>query len=227
MAKLGALFFSANACVIAGVALLAPGATAQVQLKTTPMAPATALAPAPLMAGTFRTGGPCPLGKTLCFGNGGKVPTPIPTTGPDASRPKICVSNTDPKWGCGTCTLFPPWGTMDAFCGPNGVDYKTCFVGAVDHRSFVVFDRAVLAGVTRAIVSVSSAGPGGTITLRANAPDGPILASFEVAPNGEWERWFPLESPLEPTAEPCDLHVVFENAEQPSALMNLDWVEFR
>ncbi len=101
------------------------------------------------------------------------------------------------------------------------------FVGAVDHGSHLVFPHLALAGITRVKASVSSAGPGGTITLRAGAPDGPVLASFQVVPNDAWEEWFPLESPLHPTAEPCDLYVVFENPEQPSALLNLDWLEFQ
>jgi cytochrome c len=101
------------------------------------------------------------------------------------------------------------------------------FVGAVDHDSHLVFPHLVLAGITRVGASVSSAGPGGTIALHANAADGPVLASFRVVPNGAWEEWFELESPLEPTPEPCDLFVVFTNPEQPSALLNLDWLEFR
>ncbi len=100
-------------------------------------------------------------------------------------------------------------------------------VGAVDHENHLVFERVDLAGIARVVASVSSAGAGGTIHLREGASDGASLASFTVEPNGAWEEWFALESPLRPTSGTIDLWVTFENPANPSALLNLDWLEFR
>ncbi|MEQ1893757.1 MAG: carbohydrate-binding protein [Planctomycetota bacterium] len=72
----------------------------------------------------------------------------------------------------------------------------------------------------------SSAGAGGTLELRLDRPDGPLVASTQVVPNGAWEDWRELELQLTPSAGLHELFVVFRNETNRSALMNLDALRF-
>jgi cytochrome c len=114
--------------------------------------------------------------------------------------------------------------------GTQTLDSQTAsagrFVGAIDHGNQLVFERVNLAGITRIVACVSSAGAGGIIHLRAGAPGAAPLASWTVSPNGAWEEWFTLEAALAPRSGLEDLILSFENEENPSALLNLDWLEF-
>lgn len=101
------------------------------------------------------------------------------------------------------------------------------FIGAVDHGNWLCFEGVDLAGIASVAFRVSSAGAGGWIELHADAPSGPLVASVEVVPNGAWEDWFVLESSLQDPGGFHDLVVVFSNPDSPSALLNLDQLEFR
>jgi cytochrome c len=100
------------------------------------------------------------------------------------------------------------------------------FVGAVDHGHWLRFAEVDLAGIASVACRVSSAGSGATVELRADGPDGAVLGSFELKPNGAWEEWFEVEVPLRAPPDLHDLFVVFRNETSPSALMNLDSLRF-
>ena len=73
---------------------------------------------------------------------------------------------------------------------------------------------------------MASAGAGATVELRVDDPDGPLLASYVVEVNGDWEDWSSLEQAITPPEGLHDLYVVFRQRERGGALMNLDWIEF-
>jgi len=100
------------------------------------------------------------------------------------------------------------------------------FVGSVDDGHTLRFTGTNLSCIARLRVGVSSAGGGGTLEFRAQETDGELLASIPVVPNGEWEGWFPLEAEVRDPGRMCDLVLLFRNREVPSALLNLDWIEF-
>jgi cytochrome c len=100
------------------------------------------------------------------------------------------------------------------------------FVGSVDDGHLLRFARVRLDGIERVRVGVSSAGGGGAIEFRADAPEGELLARIEVVPNGHWEDWFELEAPIRDPDRALDLVVRFANPAVPSGLLNLDWIEF-
>jgi hypothetical protein len=107
------------------------------------------------------------------------------------------------------------------------------FIGSIDDGHLLRFARVRLDGTERVRVGVSSAGGGGVIEFRADDSEGECLARIEVVPNGHWERWFELEAPIrapvhagDPAGRALDLVVRFANREAPSALLNLDWIEF-
>ena len=98
------------------------------------------------------------------------------------------------------------------------------FVGAINHGHSLRFASLNLADSAGATVRVASGGTGGKIEVRAGSPTGELLASFEVAPTGSWDKWVELTSPLQP-APRGEVFVVFKNPGQ-GGLMNLDWIQF-
>ena len=100
------------------------------------------------------------------------------------------------------------------------------FLGNIQPNNHMRLDGVDLTGIGKVRISVSSAGAGGTVELRVDSPDGPLLASYMVKVNGEWEAWYQLEEAITPPEGMHDLFVVFRQRDRGGALMNLDWVEF-
>ncbi len=109
----------------------------------------------------------------------------------------------------------------------SGLKVSGGYLGAIDHGQYARFAQVNLGDSGSVTVRVASAGVGGRIELRGQAVDGPIVATFDVAPTGGWEKWVELSSPLTGVAgaERQDLYVVFSNPGK-GGLMNLDWVQF-
>jgi cytochrome c len=103
------------------------------------------------------------------------------------------------------------------------------FAGAIEHGAWLRFNAVDLGALAGVALRVSSAGAGAAVVLRTDAPDGPELARATVTPNGAWEAWYELETPLTPPTDRAhpldDLFVVFENPGQ-GGLMNLDALRF-
>jgi len=64
------------------------------------------------------------------------------------------------------------------------------------------------------------------IEVHRRAIDGPLLGSVAVAVNGNWEEFRPERIVLTPSSGRDTVYLVFKNAEQPAALMNIDAVTF-
>lgn len=100
------------------------------------------------------------------------------------------------------------------------------FIGAINAGSHLRYDAIKLAGIERVSLRVSSAGSGGTIELRADDLDGPLLAQTKVEPNGAWEDWYEIEVPITDPGGAHNLYIVFTNPNGGGGLMNLDRVCF-
>jgi cytochrome c len=101
------------------------------------------------------------------------------------------------------------------------------FIGAINDGDYLVFEDIDLAGIASVRSRVSSAGAGATVEFRADALDGPPIASFELEPNGAWEEWFELTAEIADPGGSHDIYVLFSNPGAPGGLMNLDSLEFR
>lgn len=114
--------------------------------------------------------------------------------------------------------------------GPRWHDHASAgggrYAGSIDDGHWLRYDGIELDGVRALRLCVSSAGGGGRIELRRGSSQGPLLASVPVEPNGSWEDWSVIGTSLATPAGAGDLYVVFRNAERPSGLLNLDWLEF-
>ena len=80
--------------------------------------------------------------------------------------------------------------------------------------------------VRRVQLRIASAGAGGSIEIRQDAIDGPVLASTEIEVNGQWEQFYDRIVDLPETTGRHDLFVRFTHPQQAGGLMNLDSISF-
>jgi PKD repeat protein len=69
-------------------------------------------------------------------------------------------------------------------------------VGNIDNGDWIAFQPYALAGATRFTARVSSAGAGGTLTVRSGSPTGPVLGSVAVPVTGGWETFTNVSTAL-------------------------------
>ncbi|MDA9777096.1 PQQ-dependent sugar dehydrogenase [Rubripirellula sp.] len=100
------------------------------------------------------------------------------------------------------------------------------FMGAIEHDGHLKFSGLSLEAISKVQLGVSSAGAGGTIEIRKDFADGPILGSIEIKVNGEWEAFYPVTAEITPASGKTDLYLVFKNETNRGGLMNVDWVKF-
>lgn len=100
------------------------------------------------------------------------------------------------------------------------------FIGAINHDHWLKFASVNLARVRKVTLKVASAGQGGAIEIRKNAPDGELLASVPVEVNGNWEQFYERTAELPESTGRHDLFIRFVNEKNQGGLMNLDSVHF-
>lgn len=120
--------------------------------------------------------------------------------------------------------------TAEEIRGPRVLDSARAgggrFLGAIDHGHAVRFADVPLDDVRGATLRVASAGAGGAIEIRRDAPDGPLLATVPVVVNGHWEEFSDQDTEWEPVAGRHDVWVVFTHPSRAGGLMNLDSVRW-
>ena len=100
------------------------------------------------------------------------------------------------------------------------------FIGAVNHRHALRLRDVPLAGVRSVLLRLASAGAGGGVEVRLDAPDGPLLAATPVEVNGHWEKFYDRTVPIAVTTGRHDVFVVFTHPAGAGGLMNLDSLAF-
>ena len=102
-------------------------------------------------------------------------------------------------------------------------------LGGIQHGDWVAYDPIHLMGIDSVTVGASSGGVGGTIEIRADAPDGRLLGSVKVANTGGWDTVVTPTVPLSDPEKTVKLFLVFTNPDwapgQPD-LMSVDWLQF-
>lgn len=121
--------------------------------------------------------------------------------------------------------------TADEIRGPQLLSSKSAgggkFAGAIDHGHYLRFNDLTFDQVKRVTLRVASAGAGGSIELRLDKPDGPLIATAPIEVNGNWEAWYDRDVEIAATKGRHDLFVRFVNAQRQSGLMNLDSIYFQ
>lgn len=112
------------------------------------------------------------------------------------------------------------------------------FAGAINHGHTLRFRDVNFDQFDLMKLRIASAGAGGAIELRADQPDGTLLATIDVEVNGQWEEFYertvslnssrPAETgaPGDAISGHHDLVVVFTHPKKAGGLMNLDSVQF-
>ncbi len=100
------------------------------------------------------------------------------------------------------------------------------FIGAINHGHTLRFRNILMDDLKKLLLRVASAGSGGSIEVRLDQPDGPLLASTEIVVNGEWEKFYDREVELVPTSGRHDVIIRFTHPNQAGGLMNLDAIRF-
>jgi len=99
-------------------------------------------------------------------------------------------------------------------------------VSSIDDGDWVAFDPVHLGGVSFATVRVSLGGAGGRVEFRADAPDGPLLASARVTPSSDGTPYRDVTVPIEDPGGTFALYLVFRGNGASSGLFDLNWVRF-
>ncbi len=100
-------------------------------------------------------------------------------------------------------------------------------VGFVQDGDWWSMDPANLSGIDTVDVAVGSAGDGGILELRADAPDGPVIASATVEPTGGWQTYetVTLDIPAGTTTD--SIYFVAQSSDNSSGyLFNADYMDF-
>jgi glucosylceramidase len=83
------------------------------------------------------------------------------------------------------------------------------------------------AGVNVVEARVASAGTGGMLEFRLDAPNGPLIAQAPLPVTGGWQAWTTVRAPVAGAAGIRDLYVVFTRQGGSGGLGNLNWFRFR
>ncbi|MFI6345487.1 PQQ-dependent sugar dehydrogenase [Streptomyces sp. NPDC050560] len=96
-------------------------------------------------------------------------------------------------------------------------------VGFTDDGDWTSYEPYRLSGATSFTAHVASAGPGGTIEVRAGAPDGTLLGTATVRPTGDWETYEDVTADLSGgTDEATALYLVFKGPSGQGNLFDVD-----
>ncbi|OLF06042.1 sugar-binding protein [Actinophytocola xinjiangensis] len=102
-------------------------------------------------------------------------------------------------------------------------------LGEIEHGDWVAYTPVNLTNITTVQVTASSGGIGGTVEFRADAPDGELLGSVEVANTGSWDTTVTLDAPLTDPGRTVTLYAVFVNPDwgpDKADLLSLDALRF-
>ncbi|MFE6036064.1 PQQ-dependent sugar dehydrogenase [Streptomyces sp. NPDC056452] len=100
-------------------------------------------------------------------------------------------------------------------------------VGFTDNGDWISFEPYTLDNATRVSARVSSAGPGGTIELRAGSTTGTLLSTLTVAPTGGWENFVDVSADVAGApAGPTELFLVLKGPTGRGNLFDIDAFTF-
>jgi glucose/arabinose dehydrogenase len=92
--------------------------------------------------------------------------------------------------------LQPRHRQAEHFSAQSGVQLAThaaaeggSTVGFIDNTDWIAFTPYALANASSITARISSAGPGGTIEVRAGSPTGTLLGTVNVTPTGSWDTF--------------------------------------
>ncbi|MCM4080993.1 ThuA domain-containing protein [Paractinoplanes hotanensis] len=99
-------------------------------------------------------------------------------------------------------------------------------IGFVEDGDWWSIDPASLTGVDSIRFRVSSGTAGGRLEVRSGAPDGPLVATADVAGTGGWGNWADVTAPVTATDTESLFFVARDPAGGTGFLFNVNWMDF-
>ena len=99
-------------------------------------------------------------------------------------------------------------------------------VGFIEDGDHFSFSPINLTGIHFITYRVASAGPGGIIEIRLDAPDGPVISTTAVEPTGQWQLYREVTAFVDAPESTHELFFVFKNTPGASGLFNINWMDF-
>ena len=99
-------------------------------------------------------------------------------------------------------------------------------VGFIEDGDYFSFASINLSGINFITYRVASAGTGGTIEVRVDSPDGPVISTTSVDPTGGWQLYQDVTAHIEDPGGTRELFFVFNNFPGASGLFNINWMDF-
>jgi len=98
-------------------------------------------------------------------------------------------------------------------------------VGYADGGDYAVYQNVDFgASVRKVKIQVASAGSGGSIELRLDAVDGPLLGTVTVPVTGGWQTWKTVSAKVSGASGIHDLYLVFKGGQ---SIGNVNWLRFK
>lgn len=94
----------------------------------------------------------------------------------------------------------------------------------IENGDHVSYRPVNLTGVEAIRFRVASNAEGGIIEVRADNPEGPLVATASVPGTGGWQKWTDAESPVTDPGGTRELFLVFKGGK--GSLFNVNWFEF-
>ncbi|WFE26576.1 ThuA domain-containing protein [Solwaraspora sp. WMMD791] len=100
-------------------------------------------------------------------------------------------------------------------------------IGFIEDGDWWSVDPASLTGIDEIRFRVASAVNGGRIEVRADAADGPLVATATVPGTGDWQSWTDVTAPVTGTLDSGTLFFVARDpAGGTGSLFNVNWMDF-
>ncbi len=102
-------------------------------------------------------------------------------------------------------------------------------IGYVEDGDYVAYDPVNLTGIDGVGARVASAGGGGLLEVRWNAPDGPVLGTLDIPGTGGWQTYIDVRTDLvdELPEETGTLYLVAQHRSSGAeSVFNVNWLQF-
>lgn len=100
------------------------------------------------------------------------------------------------------------------------------YVSNIQEGSYIAFKSIDLSNISQLSYQLVALAPG-SIEVRLNAPDGPLVSKADIKPQGAGKEFKQLTAPVQKTSGMHDLYFVFKSTEKDKDLLNLDWIYFQ
>ncbi|NDL57660.1 ThuA domain-containing protein [Phytoactinopolyspora mesophila] len=100
-------------------------------------------------------------------------------------------------------------------------------VAWIGHGDWVAYEPVNLYQIKELVFRVASAGTGGTIEVRQDAPDGELLGSADVPVTGGWQSWTDVSTEVTDPGATFTMYLVFTGSDpdQADGLFNLNFFD--